>query len=204
MKKCFLLLVFFSLALNMLNAQIVEKGTKLIDVYYGWPNLLSNTVKTALTNQNSVNIKVGSIGPIGGRLEFMASDKVGIGLEINYANTSVKWVENTTDDNGNNVVYNYEVSLSRARFLMCFNFHFGGSENFDAYWKLGAGYVSRSLEYKSNDPNFGDDRINLKFIPFAIRTGVGVRYFLAENFHLNAELGIGGGPLMTFGIGTKF
>ncbi len=200
----FFTFVFFLVALNISNAQIVEKGNKLIDVYYGWPNLWSNTAKNTLTNQNSVDIKVGSIGPIGGRIEFLASDKVGLGIEFNYASTSVKWSDHTVDANSNNVIYNYEVTIPRFRALFCFNFHFGSSENFDAYGKLGAGYASLSWTYKTNDPNYGDDRINFNLIPFAIRAGIGARYFIAENFHLNAELGIGGGPLMAFGIGTKF
>lgn len=186
------------------NAQIVEKGTKLIDVYYGWPNLWTSVAKSSLTDANSYQIKVGSIGPIGGRLEFMTSERVGLGVEVNYSNTSVSWKADAQDGNGNNVVYDYKVSVPRVRAMFAFNFHFGGSEEFDAYWKLAAGYSSLSFTYSTNDPNYNDDRINFNVIPVAIRTAVGGRYFITENFHLNAELGLGGGPLMAFGVGTRF
>ncbi len=82
--------------------------------------------------------------------------------------------------------------------------HFGLSDNFDGYWKLGAGYSSLSWTYETNDPNYGDDRIDFNLIPFAIRTAIGGRYFVTNNLHLNVELGFGGGPLMAFGLGTKF
>lgn len=186
------------------KAQIVEKGTKLLDVYYGWPNLWTNVAKTSLTDANSYQIKVGSLGPIGGRLEYLASDKVGLGIEVNYSTTSVSWEADAQDANGNNVVYNYKVTVPRVRAMFSFNFHFGGSEEFDAYWKLAAGYGSLSFTYSTNDPTYNDNRINFNVIPIAIRTAVGGRYFLTENFHLNAELGLGGGPLMAFGIGTRF
>jgi hypothetical protein len=201
-KKIFILAFLF--VTNFTFAQIVEKGAKLLDVYYGWPNLWTNTAKNILTNDNSTNIKVGSLGPLGGRIEYLASDKVGFGLDLNYAVTTVKWSERYVDPNGNNAYYNYDVSVPRFRALFCFNFHFGGSENFDAYWKLGAGYASWSVTSKSNDPNYKGDRVDFNLLPFAIRTGVGARYFFTENFQANVELGLGGGPLMTFGLGTKF
>jgi len=166
--------------------------------------LWSNTAKTTLTDDNSVDVKVGSIGPLGGKLEYMVSDKVGAGIEINYANTSVKWTENTTDGNGNNVSYQYDFSIPRMRLMFCFNLHFGSSENFDGFWRIGAGYSSLSWKYTTNDPNYNDEQINFNLFPIAFRTAIGGRYFFSENFGLNAELGLGGGPLVAFGISTKF
>ncbi len=203
-KNYFIAVMMLLIFVVATNAQIVEKGTKLIDVYYGWPNLWTNVAKKSLTDANSYQIKVGSLGPIGGRLEYLASDRVGLGIEVNYSNTSVSWNADTRDGNGNNVVYNYKVSVPRVRAMFAFNFHFGASEEFDAYWKLAAGYSSLSFTYSTNDPTYNDDRINFDLFPVAIRTAVGGRYFITENFHLNAELGLGGGPLMAFGIGTRF
>ncbi|MCX7862668.1 MAG: porin family protein [Bacteroidales bacterium] len=200
----FVALFLMAIFVKNTNAQIVEKGSKLIDVYYGWPNLWSHTAKTTLTNDNSYQIEIGSIGPMGARLEYLASDKVGVGIEFNYSNTSVSWRENSSDGNGNNVTYHYKVTIPRYRAMFCFNFHFGGSENFDAYGKLAAGYGSWAITYSTNDPTYNDDRINFNLIPISIRTAIGARYFISDNFHINAELGLGGGPLMAFGIGTKF
>lgn len=200
--KFFLFIASFQIAL-LSKAQIVVKGTKLFDAYYGWPNLWSNTAKKILTDANSFHIKVGNIGPLGGRLEYLGSDKVGVGLDVNYSNTSVSWKDNALDANNNNVVYYYKVSVPRIRAMMSFNFHFGGSENFDAYWKIAAGYSTWSFTFESSDPNYDEDRIEFDLIPVAFRVGMGVRLFLVQNFNLNAEIGLGGGPLITFGIGTK-
>ncbi len=102
------------------NAQIIEKGNVLIDAYYGWPNLWSNTAKATLTDANSQDISVGSLGPLGGRLEYLVSDKVGMGVEVNYTNTTVKWNSNTIDGNGNNVIYNYKVFFAKNAYFIQF------------------------------------------------------------------------------------
>ncbi len=204
MKKITLfVMILFTLGVNQIFAQAVEKDTKIVEVYYGWPNLWSNTAKNILTNDNSFNISAHSVGPLGGRFEFLASDKVGLAVDFNYANTVVKWNAETTDGNGNPVNYNYKFSIPRFRALLRFNLHFGGSENFDAYWTLGAGYSSLSWNYTTDDPTYTDDGIDWNYFPIALRTGIGARYFFASNFGVNVELGIGG-PLMTFGLCTKF
>ncbi len=202
--RIFILLSISAFFFNVTTAQVVEHGNVLIDAYFGWPNLWTNTAKTILTDANSVNVIVGSMGPLGARVEYLVSDKVGMGVEMNYASTSVKWVSNTQDDNGNNITYNYKVTIPRMRILFNFNMHFGLSDKFDGYWKLGAGYSSLKWTYETNDPNYGDDDISFKLVPFAIRIGIGGRYFITNNLHLNVELGVGGGSLMAFGLGTKF
>ncbi len=206
MKKLHVLFVLSLILFSSVSlfSQAVEQGTTLVDVYYGWPNLWTNTAKTALTDANSVDVKVGSMGPLGGRIEYMVSDKVGMGLDINYANTSVKWNEATVDGNGNNVTYNYDFSIPRFRALACFNLHFGASDKFDAYWKIGAGYSNLSWNYSTNDPDYGNDSFSFNYVPFALRTGIGGRFFFTENFGAIIELGVGGGPLMAFGLSAKF
>jgi hypothetical protein len=205
MKKITLLVMtIFLLGFNQIFAQAVEKGTKLVDVYYGWPNLWSSIAKAAITNSNSLNVGVGSTGPFGARFEYMASDKVGFGVDLNYALTTVKFNEETTDGNGNSVTYNYKWSIPRLRALFRFNLHFGGSEKFDAYWTLGAGYSSLNWSYTTNDPNYTDNNVKFNYIPIALRTGIGARYYFSESIGANVELGLGGGPLMTFGLSTKF
>ncbi len=144
------------------------------------------------------------MGPIGARLELMVSDKVGFGIDANYANTSVKWYEKTTDRQGNNVTYYYKFSIPRMRLMVAFNFHFGQSEKFDGYWKLAAGYSSLNWTYETNDPNYSDENVSFNLFPIAIRTAVGGRYFFTNNLGANVELGLGGGPLMTFGLCSKF
>lgn len=201
-----LILLLFILLAKTGYSQAVEEGTKTIDIYYGWPNLFTNIAKETLTSHDSESIQVGGFGPVGTRFEYMVSDKIGMGVDFNYASTSLEWKEfNTYDEYGNMQVgqFEFETSIIRWRALLRFNFHFGISDKFDPYWTLGAGYSSFSYKYETNDPYYEDQESDFDFIPVAVRLGVGGRYYLSEHIGIGTEIGIGG-PLMTFGGAIKF
>lgn len=182
------------------NAQVVEQGTILIDAYYGFPNLYKTALKTSYANGSGVNnIKVGGIGPVGGKFEYLIADKVGIGLDFNYTNTFVSYSEYDSFDD---MIYNYEVSRSVLRIFPRFNYHFGNSDSFDGYAGVGAGFRNASWAFESNDPSFNNQSID-GLVPVAFRLFVGGRYFFTDNLGLNMEFGLGGGALIQGGISFK-
>lgn len=200
MKK-FLILLFISvcfLGTTQVKSQAVEEGNVLIDAYYGFPNLATAALKTLYANGSQVlDLKIGGLGPLGGRVEYMLADKIGLGLEVNYANSYVEWGEDSL-----NLRYTYKVSAPRMRILPRFNFHFSSSESLDAYFAIGAGYYNIKYKFESNDPNYSPASEE-GLIPFTARVAVGMRYFFTENIGLGAEFGLGG-PLVTFGAAIKF
>lgn len=192
-------------SISTANAQVVEEGTILIDAYYGFPNLYTTTIKQAYASSGGAsNVKVGGIGPVGGKIEYLIADKVGLGLDVNYTNTYVAYDEMSTDTaSGITNNYNYEVSRSVLRIFPRFNFHFGNSDKFDGYAGVGAGYRVATWSFESNDPDFGDQSVE-GFLPVSFRAFVGGRYFFTDNIGLNFEIGAGGGALLQGGLSAKF
>ncbi|CAG5083361.1 hypothetical protein [Parvicella tangerina] len=191
-------------AVSTSQAQVVEEGTILVDAYYGFPNLYTTTIKQAYASSSgSSNVKVGGIGPVGGKIEYLLADRIGLGLDVNYTNTFVSYDEMGVDStSGNTTNYNYEVSRSVLRIFPRINFHFGNSDVFDGYAGVGAGYRMASWKFESNDPDFGDQSVD-GLIPVSFRAFVGGRYFFTDALGLNFEIGLGGGALLQGGLSLK-
>ena len=203
MKKTIAILavaVFGLSGLNKLNAQAVNQGNVMVDVFYGFPNLAKTLISNTVDDLDSTdNIDIGGIGPVGGRFEYMISDKVGLGLEGNYSSASVTY---NADSAG--TTYNYEVKRSVVRFMPKFYIHFGSSSDFDAYFGVAAGYRNVTWSFTSNDPNY-DGIEDSGGIPFALRLSVGGRYYFTDNIGLSMEIGFGGGSgVVNGGLAFKF
>ncbi len=188
----------FTMTTNKTKAQVVEEGNVIVEAYYGWPNLYTTALKALYTDAYSEGVTVGSIGPLGGRIEYMLSDVVGVGVDVGYVNTTVSYKE----DAGSGNYYNYDISAPKFTALFKMNFHFTKSDKVDAFGGFGVGYRNRTYKFKTNDPDFVESNIE-SYFPVGIRASLGIRYFLTENIGLNAEMGLGG-PLLSFGISTKF
>ncbi len=199
MKLLFLGLAFVFTGLG-LQAQVVQKGTLLIDGYFGFPNLYKSILKSDYADGSGVsNVKVGGLGPIGGRIEYLIADKVGIGVDVNYTSTSVTFTEFSSSAN---TIYNYEIARSVFRFMPRFSFHFGNSESFDGYAGVGSGYRNAKWTFDSNDPFYSGESIS-GIIPVAFRAFVGGRYFFSDLLGLHMEFGLGGGALIQGGLSVK-
>lgn len=179
------------------NGQAVEQGNITIDVYYGFPNLTGSLAKSLSTDSE---LTVKSLGPIGGKFEYMVSDKMGVGLESNFSKTSFTYTEYDDYDSTN---YEYTSSITSLRFMPRWNIHFGSSDSFDGYFGIAAGYLSRKYEWESTDPDYQAESISGLF-PLAMRLAVGGRYYFTDNIGLHMELGIGGGAIIHGGLSMKF
>src|SRR5687768_3458520 len=134
-QKLFLTTILFAfLATFNAKAQVYEKGNVIIDAYYGFPNLLTSLVKTSYQNSTqfgSTNpVKISSIGPIGGKIEYVLSNRIGLGINVNYANTSVKG-DYDVMENGKTVTYTYKASVPRLRIMPTLSVHLGNSDKLD-------------------------------------------------------------------------
>ncbi|MFT5600664.1 MAG: hypothetical protein ACI9N1_000900 [Flavobacteriales bacterium] len=185
-------------------AQATEEGNVLIDVYYGFPNLYSATLKSAYANSGTTtDVKIGSLGPVGAKVEYMVSDKVGMGVDFNYTSTSVSYTEEGYDAMNNLTTYDYKVSRNVLRIFPRFNFHFGSGDSFDGYAGLGAGWRNSSWKFESTDPDYISDEID-GLLPVSFRLFLGGRYFFTDNIGMNLEFGVGGGALIQGGLALKF
>ncbi len=189
------------------RAQALQEGNVVFDGYYGWPNFFTTLAKAAyISSGQDENLKIGGIGPLGARAEYMVTDRVGVGIDLFVANSSLGWSERTTIFNpttGNNedVTYNYDLDFNRITALARFNYHFGSSDKFDPYAAVGAGYRSTSLSFTTNDPDFLEQSVG-GALPIGIRLAAGGRYFFNDFIGINLEMALGG-PLLSGGLSIK-
>lgn len=205
MKKITILIVAILTlsAQQQASAQVVEEGNMLIDVYYGFPNLYSSVFRTAYANSGTAtDISITGFGPVGGRFEYLLTDKVGLGIDIGTNNTKLNFKDQTTDNNGNPVVYNYNYKTQKIGAMVTLNYHFIENDHLDFYGMFGMGYGNRSFTFKSTDPNYVSASAK-SYIPVASRLGIGIRYFFTENIGANLGLGIGQGGLINVGLSVK-
>jgi opacity protein-like surface antigen len=227
MKRSKILFLFlntgFILFINQLYSQeskknsstnCIEKGKFIVDVYYGYPYVMGTYVKSVFINNNNNgnNSSVESVrnwNHIGGKFEYMLSDKIGIGLEYTYASVDIKYFENKNVLQNNqyvNKTFHYKATLYKQRVLARINFHFGTTDKFDPYGTIGFGYKTSLLKSNNTDDQKSINDFNSTFsnlFPIAFRFGIGARYFFTENFGLNVEAGIGG-PSVQGGVTVKF
>ena len=134
------------------------------------------------------------ISQVGGRAEYMLSDKVGMGLEVSHVKTVIEWQENGNE---------YRLNNPRTRAMIRMNFHFvDSSDNIDGYIGIGTGYKHAKFEITSTD-NLYNEEIPT-FFPVAVRLAGGMRYFFTENIGFHVELELLGGGILHGGISAKF
>ena len=175
------------------QAQILKKGNVIFDGYYGFPNLYGTVIKDWVNN--TTDLKLTSTGPLGLKTEYLLADKTGLGINAFYSDAKLAY--KLADDSTNT---EYGIKEWRYDVLLMFNYHFVNTESLDSYFCVGAGYHNREFKWIGDE----DETIEFPFkIPFNFRIGVGLRYFITENFGLNFEFGTMG-PLVCFGLSGKF
>ncbi len=211
MKKTLLTFVAFSMLglTSQVEAQVVEQGKVIVDGYYGFPNLYSSIFKTAYANSGTeLNLKIGSMGPVGIRGEYLISNKIGFGLDLGMNSTTLTYsqptqVYNSTTETYTTMNYDYTFKTQKIGAIVTFNYHFIENDNFDAYFVFGAGYGNRTFDFKSTDPSYSASSIK-SLIPVASKIGFGMRYFFTENIGANLAVGAGQGGLVNIGLSAKF
>lgn len=187
------------------KAQVLNQGNVIIDPYYGFPNLMTTFFRAiADANTNDPNLKVGGVGPFGGRVQFMVSDKIGVGLDSYFASSYFEYTDIGVDSLGNTHSYTYRLSNPRPRFLLRADFHFGNSEMVDPYFAVGLGYSAARYKFTTNDPLFDEDTYETRnLLPIAYRLAFGTKVYFVKFLGAGVEVGLGG-PLVTIGLSTKF
>jgi hypothetical protein len=215
MKKLKLTICAAALLFTGSNAfgQALEQGNVAINTYYG-VNIFTAFLKTAYQNSEAAgssqtDFKIRGIGPIGVTGEYMVTDKVGIGADFYYANTSVTWNETYTDyyNSVTNAyegtrTFKYKVSVPRFAALFRANLHFTDNDNFDGYGIIAAGYKNLAFKFETDEPGYQFQKVKA-LIPVGMKLGIGFRYFFTDNLGINAEI-CAGTPLIAGGISTKF
>lgn len=209
------------------------KGKFIIDPYVGLPssswfqNKQLDAVKQNDTSFYAINSEVTGLPVLLGlKLEYMLSNNIGLGLDVNYQESGVK----TTWKNGNNyydpVTANYAYkdtswnwNEKKLRIMWRFQAHFG-TEKVDMYGgaSIGAAIIlnKKDASYTNNRPDPGDYPILFapikavgyglqnSGIPIAVRGYIGARFMVANNFGILTEIGLFSGSLLNVGATIRF
>ncbi len=217
-------IIFICFLVNSLsfNSQLL-KGDILVDPYVGIPNYpnLGVSKMFSINTQGSDSYKlVGGFFSYGFRLEYMLTDKLGLGTDFNYVKSGYtsdyigyqydEFNNQLFDTNGMALLmpYSEKYTAERYRAMGRLNYYFSSNEKVNFYGGLGIGYygVNRSFTTTPYDPssasfiNFVDEVL----FPISFRLAIGAKFYFTPNFGGHVELGSFGGGTIQFGVSAKF
>lgn len=159
------------------KAQVFSEGKMFVSVAYGIPNISKELFSTLRSNNEFSAI---GMGPFHGKFEYGITDKIGIGVSLNYVSSEIRWTD------GNAIVgYDYSALAVNARI----NFHFLDHEKVDLYYGFGFGYNNARNEIFASNNNSDWESLNIPTSPVGFETTLGLRYMFVENFGAYTELG---------------
>jgi hypothetical protein len=182
------------------NERAVVKGQSSVNIYYGYR--LSNAVLRAFVDDNALNQRFKSMGPVGLVYEFMLSDVVGLGAEFGYGSQSVSWDYTTLNSNFETVTYTETLKITNLRIMARANFHFIKTPNFDMYGLVSVGYRNNAYTWTDTNPNAVNESFD-GVVPFGLKPGIGFRYFFGGPIGLHLELAAGT-PAVAGGLSFRF
>lgn len=208
------------------NAQLTL-GAVTVDPYVGYPNLanifLYNQPSSVYELDNGEQVYAnnfhtkGSMLSYGARVEYMYSDKLGLGGDLNYEMSGYSFEfqgkqydefgSPLLDASGSNYLYtkylvNYRANRLRVMFRL--NYHFYQANKTDAYVGFSVGHKSVTRRQDTNPTNllfhdFESDGL----IPFTSRLAVGFKYYPIPYFGFHGEFGLFGGALFQAGVSIQ-
>lgn len=190
---------------NLNTNYCVKKGNKIIDAFYGvtFNNYGAGILNNYWPRPNNITNKY----CIGGALEYLVNDKIGIGAEITY-----RLLNGTGDDYRydslyyNPEIFKIDIKYEKLRTFAKINVHFYKTNKVDFYSNFGLGLVFERIEFNQEPPSINypifQNYRNDNRTTFGIKTGLGLRVYLSDVFGLHAELSIGG-PIARIGFCYK-
>lgn len=209
MKK--LLVAFFALCAFQTHAQYESEARVIVEPCMGAPNagLMYLGVASVFDDYASTE-NFGTPVQFGGRIEFLASESMGVALEVNYEESGRRY-ERTLYESGQEIDTTYTWKLTKLRILARWVYHFGYSEKVDWYTGAGIGYSHETQTNGELRPEIWDYGLAFfpKFIdrattPFAARINIGARFMFHPNVGMVTEVGLGSGSLLQIGLTTRF
>ena len=189
---------------NNIRLTCLHPGNSLVDAYYGFPNMFALIFKTVFINGQSKDISATSVGPMGGKYEYLLTDEIGLGAEFNYSSFALIFSRSGVNSYNKPVIYHDVYTSPAYRVLLGVNYHFINSNNLDIYIAGKIGYYHRDIIVTSDDPKFIPVSVNIPSNPVAVRMELGLRYFPISFLGVHANFGFFGGPLVAGGVSVKF
>lgn len=212
MKKLLFSLFVLSSAFSFGQSQELE-GRIVIEPMIGIPNAgkaYLNTLEFG-TGSDENYVVTGPPVQFGGRLEYIATEHIGVGLEVNYEKSGYERNYQTYSSVTGMQIDTAQIwGLTKLRVMARFMAHFGRAEKVDWYAGAALGYVQETQTNSENRPDITDYNFLFvhKFIdeittPLSARIYFGARFMFVDNFGLTTELGLGGGSIFQLGLSVR-
>ncbi len=208
MKKVIMMLVLMctlGLKLRAQDKECVKQGNILVDGYYGFINpynyILNLQIATDHIFGNTLtDFSTSNVGPIGIKGEYLVSNLIGFGVDMNYTNTIIRFDEY----DGYNKIQTHTWNALTTRAFLGINFHYIRQEKVEMYSSIELGYFNRIITRSPVNPYRSNPQYNIT--PIGVRIETGFRFFIVPNFgiHLNVGTGINSGPVFGVGLSGKF
>ena len=190
---------------ELITNYCVKKGNKIIDAFYGvtFNDYGTSTLNNYWPRPNNITNRY----CVGGALEYLVNDKIGIGAEITYRELSGSGDDYRYDSlHYNPEIFKMDIKYEKLRTFAKINVHFYKTNKVDFYSNFGLGLVFERIEFNQEPasiiyPNYyqysNDNRTT-----FGIKAGLGLRAYLSDVVGIHAELSIGG-PIARIGFCYK-
>lgn len=169
----------------------IKKGDHIINLSYG-TNMMRTLYRFSVGFVD--NYQARSIGPIAATYEYLVNDAIGLGGELSYSRTTIKY---RLDDHS----YNANFRVLRCMFRL--NYHFVQIEELDLYFLGSAGFRKTYFDFESTNSAAVKKTPLFAKVPFGIKPGIGIRYLFFPFLGLAAELAAGT-PLFSIGLTCRF
>lgn len=202
--------------------EIDRTGDIVIDPVIGIPNaggvmlmagdIFDNYYENTITTNTSIPVQ------LGGRLEYMITNDIGIALEGNYeksgfesVTTYYDWYNSATGTYYDSVGTTESWAQTKTRFLARFQYHAVQKEHVDFYVGAGIGYTNTKITKTagSSDPDYFSILTPVRFVdrvtdPLAARIFLGTRVLFTRNIGMVMEFGLGSGSILNLGLTARF
>jgi hypothetical protein len=176
----------------------VSEGSFVMDAYYGFITLARPLLRLIGAASGA---KTSFLGPVGLRAEYMLSNVVGLGGDLQFNRYSLSWTETIYDLYGlSSTTYSYKINWTRIRAMARVAFHFAVSRVVDPYFAVSGGLRIESFSVETNDPDYD---VGIAGVGPAVRLALGTRFFFTPNIGAFAELGVFGGGLFHVGLSAN-
>ena len=193
---------------ELITNYCVKKGNKIIDAFYGVT--FNNYGASPSINYWPTPHNITNRYCVGGALEYLVNDKIGIGAEITYRVLSGSGDDYRADYRFdtlfNSEIFKIDIKYEKLRTLAKINVHFYKTNKVDFYSNFGLGLVFERIEFNQEPPSINypifQNYRNDNRTTFGIKAGLGLRVYISDVFGIHAELSIGG-PIVRIGFCYK-
>jgi opacity protein-like surface antigen len=186
MKTKFFMLLIMIASTQLSTAQCLPQGSMNVALGYGFGNFTKSLFKTYETIGG---YKAKSLGPLHAKFEYMASEKFGIGLSVNYFNLDGSYDITYQNTSGATVNGREGLKYSTLSFLARGNYYWFNEDKVAVYSGIGLGYRLGDWSYYSDAP-MNTNTHSLGNFPFGMEVVGGVKALITPNIGAYAEVGM--------------